>query len=111
MNSIKTHLHLFSKRHAGKALTAAALTALLVEPALATDLGTNQAMQGLFDTINGITPGIKAVVAVIGFLVALISLVALRSFSAVLFFLGMAVFGAGGLAVAQSLLGATMSLI
>jgi hypothetical protein len=69
------------------------------------------AMAPVFEQINGITPGIKAVVAVVGFIVALVSLVALRSFSAVLFFLGLAVFGAGGLAMAQALLGATASLI
>lgn len=88
-------------------LPAAAM--LLVAPAMAAE--ATGAMASVFEQINGITPGIKAVVAIVGFIVALVSLVALRSFSAVLFFLGLAVFGAGGLAMAQAMLGATASLI
>ena len=90
-------------------LPVAALLTMAMDPAMA---GTaTGAMSNVFDQINGITPGVKAIVAIVGFIVALVSLVALRSFSAVLFFLGLAVFGAGGLAMAQSLLGATISMI
>ncbi len=99
-----------SIRKAAVMAPAMALLALAVDPALAADAGTG-AMATVFDQINGITPGVKAIVAIVGFIVALVSLVALRSFSAVLFFLGLAVFGAGGLAMAQTLLGATVSLI
>lgn len=106
--NLKTQLSLSNIRKAAVyALPAVAL--LAVSPAMANEAGG--AMESVFTTINDITPGIRAVVAVVGFIVALVSLVALRSFSAVLFFLGLAVFGAGGLAVAQSLLGATVSLI
>ena len=90
-------------------LPVAALLPMAMDPAMA---GTaTGAMGNVFDQINGITPGVKAIVAIVGFIVALVSLVALRSFSAVLFFLGLAVFGAGGLAMAQTLLGATISMI
>lgn len=90
-------------------LPVAALLALAMDPAMASS--ATGAMANVFDQINNITPGVKAVVAIVGFIVALVSLVALRSFSAVLFFLGLAVFGAGGLGMAQALLGATVSLI
>ncbi|MEO8152361.1 MAG: hypothetical protein ABI605_04765 [Rhizobacter sp.] len=108
--NLNTKISLSSIRKAAIVLPTLALLALAVDPAMAADAGSG-AMQTVFDQINGITPGVKAIVAVVGFIVALVSLVALRSFSAVLFFLGLAVFGAGGLAMAQTLLGATTSLI
>ncbi len=46
--------------------------------------------------------------AFIGFVVAFISLAALRNFAPVLFFLGMAIFGAVGLIVAGAILGAVI---
>jgi hypothetical protein len=106
--NLKTQLNLSTIRKAAfYAIPVAAM--LAIAPAMAAEPG--EAMAPIFAQINAITPGVRAVVAVVGFIVALVSLVALRSFSAVLFFLGLAVFGAGGLAMAQSLLGATLSLI
>ena len=49
-----------------------------------------------------------ALVAFIGFVVAFISLAALRNFGPVLFYLGMAIFGAVGLVVAGAILGAVI---
>jgi hypothetical protein len=108
MTSLFSRCTTVLRRHAGLIATGALLV-LAMEPALANEPGG--ALQSVFDQISGITPGVKAIVAIVGFIVALISLVALRSFTAVLFFLGMAVFGAGGLSVAQSLLGATTTLL
>ena len=106
---LKTKLSLPWVRKAAVLLPVAALLALAMDPAMAGNV--NGAMAPVFNQIDSITPGVKAIVAIVGFIVALVSLVALRSFSAVLFFLGLAVFGAGGLGMAQSLLGATVSLI
>ena len=53
-------------------------------------------------------PSVKALVAFIGFVVAFISLAALRNFGPVLFYLGMAIFGAVGLVVAGAILGAVI---
>ena len=53
-------------------------------------------------------PSVKALVAFVGFVVAFISLAALRNFGPVLFYLGMAIFGAVGLIVAGAILGAVI---
>ncbi len=58
-------------------------------------------------TFAGIT-GPQAIVAVVGFVVAFISLSALRSFGPVLFFVGLAIFGSVGLVVAGAILGAVI---
>lgn len=61
-----------------------------------------------FTQVAALTPSIKALVGVIGFVVAFISLSALRSFGPVLFFIGLAIFGAVGLVVAGSIMGAVI---
>jgi hypothetical protein len=53
-------------------------------------------------------PSVKALVAFVGFVVAFISLAALRNFGPVLFYLGMAIFGAVGLVVSGAILGAVI---
>lgn len=58
--------------------------------------------------LGALAPSVKALVAFIGFVVAFISLAALRNFAPVLFFLGMAIFGAVGLVVAGAILGAVI---
>ena len=55
--------------------------------------------------LSALAPAVKALVAFIGFVVAFISLAALRNFGPVLFFLGMAIFGAVGLVIAGAILG------
>jgi hypothetical protein len=45
---------------------------------------------------------------VVGFVVAFISLSALRNMGPVLFFMGLAIFGAVGLTIAGAILGATI---
>src|SRR5262249_41874646 len=46
--------------------------------------------------LAALAPGVKALVGFVGFVVAFISLAALRNFGPVLFYLGMAIFGAVG---------------
>ena len=58
--------------------------------------------------IAALGPSIKALVGFVGFVVALISLSALRNFGPVLFYLGMAIFGAVGLTIAGAILGAVI---
>ena len=58
--------------------------------------------------LAALAPSVKALVTVVGFVVAIISLTALRNFGPVLFFLGMAIFGAVGLTVAGAILGAVI---
>jgi hypothetical protein len=58
--------------------------------------------------LAGLAPGVKALVGFVGFVVAFISLAALRNFGPVLFYLGMAIFGAVGLTIAGAILGAVI---
>jgi hypothetical protein len=52
--------------------------------------------------------GIKALVGFVGFVVALISLSALRNFGPVLFYVGLAIFAAVGLVIAGAIMGAVV---
>ena len=58
--------------------------------------------------ISALTPSVKALIAVVTFIVAFISLAALRNFGPVLNFIGAAIFGAVGLTIAGAILGATI---
>lgn len=58
--------------------------------------------------IASLGPAIKALVGFVGFVVALISLAALRNFGPVLFYIGLAIFGAVGLVIAGAIMGAVV---
>ncbi|RUP34405.1 MAG: hypothetical protein EKK45_03225 [Curvibacter sp.] len=58
--------------------------------------------------LASLSPGIKALVGFIGFVVALISLSALRNFGPVLFYVGLAIFAAVGLVIAGAIMGAVI---
>ncbi|WP_431257668.1 hypothetical protein ACQ86G_24080 [Roseateles chitinivorans] len=58
--------------------------------------------------ISALGPGIKALVGFVGFVVALISLSAMRNFSSVLFYVGLAIFAAVGLVIAGAIMGAVV---
>jgi hypothetical protein len=58
--------------------------------------------------IAALAPGIKALVGFVAFVVALISLSALRNFGPVLFFIGLAIFAAVGLVIAGAIMGAVI---
>jgi len=58
--------------------------------------------------IADLGPGIKALVGFVGFVVALISLSALRNFGPVLFYVGLAIFAAVGLVIAGAIMGAVV---
>lgn len=93
-------------------LAALALGLLAGAPSHALDLVAFTGIAGpLVSALNqmaALAPSIQALVAFIGFVVAFISLAALRNFGPVLFFLGMAIFGAVGLVVAGAILGAVI---
>jgi RsiW-degrading membrane proteinase PrsW (M82 family) len=78
----------------------------------AVDLETFAGITGPLTTaltqIALLTPGFKAIVGLVGFLVAFIALAGLRNFGPVIFYLGMAIFGAVGLAVAGAIMGAVV---
>lgn len=90
---------------------AIALMALVaMNPSFALDLvaftGITGPLTSALTTIATLTPSIRAIVAVVGFVVAFISLAALRNLGPVLFFVGMIIFGAVGLTIAGAILGA-----
>ena len=58
--------------------------------------------------IAALGPGIKALVGFVGFVVALISLSALRNFGPVLFYVGLAIFAAVGLVITGAIMGAVI---
>ena len=85
---------------------------MAVSPSHALDLVTFSGITGPLSTalaqLAALGPSVKALVAFVGFVVAFISLAALRNFGPVLFYLGMAIFGAVGLIVAGAILGAVI---
>ena len=92
---------------------ALALAALLAAaPSHALDLvaftGITGPLVSALTQLAGLAPGVKALVGFVGFVVAFISLAALRNFGPVLFYLGMAIFGAVGLTIAGAILGAVV---
>ena len=101
-----------------KPLSALALLVLLViglavaMPGYALDLvaftGITGPMTSALTQISALGPGIKALVGFVGFVVALISLSALRNFGPVLFYVGLAIFAAVGLVIAGAIMGAVV---
>jgi hypothetical protein len=107
-----------SPRASRKHLVVAALAVALVIglstafPSHALDLvaftGITGPLTSALTQLAGLAPGVKALVGFVGFVVAFISLAALRNFGPVLFYLGMAIFGAVGLTIAGAILGAVI---
>ena len=93
-------------------LTLLALGLGLAFPGYALDLvafsGIAGPMTSALAQIAALGPGIKALVGFVGFVVALISLSALRNFGPVLFYVGLAIFAAVGLVIAGAIMGAVI---
>ena len=81
-------------------------------PGYALDLVTFSGITGPLTSaltqLADLGPGIKALVGFVGFIVALISLAALRNFGPVLFYVGLAIFGAVGLVISGAIMGAVI---
>lgn len=94
------------------ALVIGCLLLLRVLPGHALDLvgftGITGPLTSALTQLAAISPGIKALVGFIGFVVALISLSALRNFGPVLFYVGLAIFAAVGLVIAGAIMGAVV---
>jgi hypothetical protein len=84
----------------------------LAFPGYALDLvgftGITGPLTSALTQIASLGPGIKALVGFVGFVVALISLSALRNFGPVLFYVGLAIFAAVGLVIAGAIMGAVI---
>jgi hypothetical protein len=94
------------------ALLAASLLLLATVPSYAIDLVNLGAIGGplgsALNTLGTLTPGVKALVGFISFVVALISLAALRNFGPVLYYIGVAIFATVGLVIAGAIMGAVI---
>ncbi len=75
---------------------------------LVTFAGITGPLVSALTTLATLGPGAKAIVGFLGFVVALISLTALRNFGPVIFYLGVAVFAAVGLPIAGAIMGAVI---
>ena len=94
------------------ALLVACLLLLATAPSYAIDLVNLGAIGGplgsALTTLGTLTPGVKALVGFISFVVALISLAALRNFGPVLYYSGVAIFATVGLVIAGAIMGAVI---
>lgn len=94
------------------AFTLAVLISMMAMPSYAIDLvaftGITGPLTSALTQIASLGPGIKALVGFVGFVVALISLAALRNFGPVLFYVGLAIFAAVGLVIAGAIMGAVI---
>lgn len=105
---------LLSRHHLGAAVgVAIALFVLGVTlPSHALDLvtfaGITGPMTSALAQLAALGPSVKALVGFVGFVVALISLSALRNFGPVLFYVGVAIFAAVGLVIAGAIMGAVL---
>lgn len=108
----------FPRFFARKPMNIAALLAMILIglgvalPGYALDLvaftGITGPLTSALTQIAALGPGIKALVGFVGFVVALISLSALRNFGPVLFYVGLAIFAAVGLVIAGAIMGAVI---
>jgi hypothetical protein len=93
-------------------LAVTALGLMATFPSHALDLvaftGITGPLVGALTLLAALGPGLKALVGFVGFVVAFISLAALRNFGPVLFYVGMAIFGAVGLVIAGAIMGAVI---
>ena len=106
-----------SKRTMGATLVVATVTVLglLATTADALDLVTFTGITGPLTSaltqIGSLTPGVKAIVGVVAFAIALFGLSILRNFGPAVYFVGVCIFAAVGLVVGGSIMGATVAMI
>ena len=110
--------HFAGSRRSKRLLSLASLFVLMALglsvafPGYALDLvaftGITGPLTSALTQIASLGPGIKALVGFVGFVVALISLAALRNFGPVLFYVGLAIFAAVGLVIAGAIMGAVI---
>jgi len=106
-----------SKRTLSTALVIAAVATLgmLATAADALDLvaftGITGPLTAALTQIGSLTPGVKAIVGVVAFAIALFGLSILRNFGPAVYFVGVCIFAAVGLVVGGSIMGATMAML
>ncbi len=97
------------------AVAAVALLVVLASEADALDLvaftGITGPLTAALTQLGALTPGVKAIVGVVAFAIALFGLSILRNFGPAVYFVGVCVFAAVGLVVGGSIMGATLPML
>jgi hypothetical protein len=97
------------------AVAAIALLSVLANEADALDLvaftGITGPLTAALTQIGTLTPGVKAIVGVVAFAIALFGLSILRNFGPAVYFVGVCIFAAVGLVVGGSIMGATVPML
>lgn len=116
MHALSMHSAL-SKRTLAAALMVAtvALLGMVATAADALDLvaftGITGPLTAALTQLGTLTPGVKAIVGVVAFAIALFGLSILRNFGPAVYFVGVCIFAAVGLVVGGSIMGATVAMI
>jgi hypothetical protein len=116
MHALSIHSAITRKTLAtGFAIATIALLALLATAADALDLvaftGITGPLTAALTQLGTLTPGVKAIVGVVAFAIALFGLSILRNFGPAVYFVGVCIFAAVGLVVGGSIMGATVAMI
>jgi hypothetical protein len=97
------------------AVTAIALLVVATSEAQALDLvaftGITGPLTAALTQLGTLTPGVKAIVGVVAFAIALFGLSILRNFGPAVYFVGVCIFAAVGLVVGGSIMGATVPML
>jgi hypothetical protein len=92
-----------------------ALLDILATTADALDLvaftGITGPLTAALTQLGTLTPGVKAIVGVVAFAIALFGLSILRNFGPAVYFVGVCIFAAVGLVVGGSIMGATVPML
>lgn len=116
MHSLSMH-SVISKRAIATmlAVMAVALIAVVANEADALDLvaftGITGPLTAALTQLGTLTPGVKAIVGVVAFAIALFGLSILRNFGPAVYFVGVCIFAAVGLVVGGSIMGATVPML
>jgi len=97
------------------AIVTVALLGLVATAADALDLvaftGIVGPLTAALTQLGALTPGVKAIVGVVAFAIALFGLSILRNFGPAVYFVGVCIFAAVGLVVGGSIMGATVAML
>ena len=97
------------------AATVVAFLVVLAGEADALDLvaftGITGPLTAALTQLGTLTPGVKAIVGVVAFAIALFGLSILRNFGPAVYFVGVCIFAAVGLVVGGSIMGATVPML
>ena len=116
MHTLSMH-SVVSKRALAAVLAVAAIALLVVvtSEAEALDLvaftGITGPLTAALTQLGTLTPGVKAIVGVVAFAIALFGLSILRNFGPAVYFVGVCIFAAVGLVVGGSIMGATVPML